>query len=136
MRPVDGASEPEKEEKRREEHARHEEFRNQYGLARIGAHYAYARGATGKGVTLGIGDSGVEPDHPKFEGKLGASYVGDYDPDFSSCDEVGPDGMCLSAVAHGTLVAGIMAAARQPAPDAGAPSGPAIHGVAFDAAAT
>ena len=133
VRVVDGTLDPETEENRREEYARHEEFRNQYGLARIRAHYAYARGATGEGVTLGIVDSGVDPDHPKFAGKLEASYVGDYDPDFGTCDEVGPDGTCVSALGHGTLIAGIMAAARQQTPNAGAASGSAIHGVAFDA---
>ena len=133
VRPVDGTPDPKTEEQRREEYASHEEFRNQYGLGRIKAQYAYARGATGEGVTLGIVDSGVDPDHPRFEGKLEASYVGAYDPDFSTCDEVGPDGACLSGLGHGTLVAGIMAAARQPDPDAGAAGGPAIHGVAFDA---
>ena len=133
VRQVDGTPDPETEEQRRGEYASHEEFRNQDGLARIKAHYAYARGATGEGVTLGIVDSGVDPDHPKFEGKLEASYVGDYDPDFGTCDEVGPDGTCFSGLGHGTLVAGIMAAARQPTPEAGAASGPPIHGVAFDA---
>lgn len=133
VRPVDGTPDPETEEQRRGEYARPEEFRNQSGLARIKAHYAYARGATGEGVTLGIVDSGVDPDHPKFEGKLEASYVGGYDPDFSSCDVVAPDGACVSGLGHGTFVAGIMAAARQEAPDAGAAGGPPIHGVAFDA---
>ena len=133
VRPVDGTLDPETEEQRRGEYARHDEFPNQQGLARIKAHYAYARGATGEGVTLGIVDTGVDPDHPKFEGRLEASYVGGYDPDFSTCDEVAPDGACVSGLGHGTLVAGIMAAARQPVPDAGAGGGPAIHGVAFDA---
>ena len=133
VRPVDGTPDPETEEQRREDYAGHEEFRNQYGLASIKAHYAYARGATGEGVTLGIVDTGVDPDHPKFEGKLEASYVGDYDPDIGACDAVGPDGACPSALGHGTFVAGIMAAARQETPDAAAASGPAMHGVAFDA---
>ena len=131
--PVDGTPDPETEEQRRGEYASHEEFRNQHGLARIKAHYAYARGATGEGVTLGIVDSGVDPDHPKFEGKLETSYVGDYDPDFGTCDEVGPDGACFSALGHGTLVAGIMAAARQETPETDAAGGPPVHGVAFDA---
>ena len=129
----DETPDPQDEEKRREEYAGHEEFRNQYGLARVKAHYAYARGATGEGVTLGIVDTGVDPGHPRFEGKLEASYVGDYDPDFSSCEEVAPDGTCLSGLGHGTLVAGIMAAARRPTPDADAASGSDIHGVAFNA---
>ncbi len=133
VHPVDGNLDPEIEEQRRGDYARHAEFRNQHGLARIKAHYAYARGASGEGVTLGIVDSGVDPDHPKFEGKLEASYVGDYDPDFSTCDEVGPDGACISGLGHGTLVAGIMAAARQGSPESLAPGESAIHGVAFDA---
>ena len=133
VRPVDGTPDAATEEQRRAEYASHEEFRNQYGLASIKAHYAYARGTTGEGVTLGIVDTGVDPDHPKFEDKLEASYVGDYEPDISACDAVGPDGACPSALGHGTFVAGIMAAARQETPDAGAASGPAMHGVAFDA---
>ena len=133
LRPMDGTLDPGTEEQRRGEYARHKEFRNQHGLARIKAHYAYARGATGEGVTLGIVDSGVDPGHPRFEGKLEASYVGDYDPDFETCDEVGPDGACVSGLGHGTFVAGIMAAARQPTPEPDAVGGPAIHGVAFDA---
>ena len=133
VRPVDGTLDPEAEEQRRGEYARHEEFRNQYGLARIKAHYAYARGATGEGVTLGIVDTGVDLDHPKFEGKLDVSHVGDYDPDFGTCDKVGPDGTCVSELGHGTFVAGIMAAARHRTSDTGAASESAIHGVAFDA---
>ncbi|MDE0053274.1 MAG: S8 family serine peptidase [Gammaproteobacteria bacterium] len=133
VRPVDGTPDPGTEEQRREEYAGHEEFRNQYGLGAIKAHYAYARGATGEGVTLGIVDSGVDPGHPKFEGKLETSYVGGYDPDFSTCDEFGPDGECFSGLGHGTVVAGIMAAARRKGPQAGPASGPPVHGVAFDA---
>ena len=119
------------EEALRQEYAAHPEFRNQPALARIKAQYAYARGATGKGVTLGIVDTGVDPGHPKFDGKLEWSYVGDYDPDFGSCSDRAPDGSCLSALGHGTSVAGIMAASRRAGSDSG--SGTAIHGVAFDA---
>ena len=131
-----GPPEPERptsEEERRREHAAHPEFRNQYGLARIKAHYAYARGATGEGVTLGIVDSGVDPSHPKFEGKLESSNVEGYEPDFGACDYPALDGSCPSLVGHGTFVAGIMAASRRTTPDAGAASASAIHGVAFDA---
>ena len=130
-----GQSEPEPsriEEERRQTHAAHLEFRNQYGLEQIKAQYAYARGATGEGVTLGIVDSGVDPSHPKFAGKLETDNVEGYDPDFGACDIPGPDGSCLSLVGHGTFVAGIMAASRRTAPGAGAGMS-AIHGVAFDA---
>ena len=121
------------EEGRRQAYAAHPEFRNQYGLEQVKAHYAYARGATGAGVTLGIVDSGVDPNHAKFKGKLESSNVGGHDPDFGACDNRGADGACHSLVGHGTFVAGIMAASRRA--DAEAEAGPssAIHGVAFDA---
>ena len=127
------------EEQHRSEYAAHPEFRNQYGLNRVKAHYAYARGATGEGVTLGIVDSGVDPSHPKFEGKLEVSNFEGYEPDFSTCDNPALDGSCLSILGHGTFVAGIMAGSRGVHPDgsAGGPSASgsasAVHGVAFDA---
>ena len=141
------------ERQRREEAAAHTEFRNQYGLAQIKAHYAYARGATGAGVTLGIVDTGVDPDHPRFRGKLEVLEVDGYKPDFRACDPPADDGRCQSDVGHGTYVAGIMAAARSAASEAANDDpvsadagnraadmgrtffGPeaAVHGVAFDA---
>ena len=124
---------PRSEDERRRAYAAHPEFQNQYGLNQVKAHYAYARGATGEGVTLGIVDSGVDPGHPKFEGKLETDNVEGYEPDFGTCDNRASDGTCLSLVGHGTFVAGIMAANRRATPDAGAASASAIHGVAFDA---
>ena len=124
---------PRSEEERRRAYAAHPEFRNQYGLEQVKAHHAYARGATGEGVTLGIVDSGVDPSHPKFEGKLETGNIEGYNPDFSTCEDRAPDGACLSLVGHGTFVAGIMAAGRRATPDAGAGSASAIHGVAFNA---
>ena len=121
------------EDERRRAYAAHPEFQNQYGLTEIKAHYAYARGATGEGVTLGIVDSGVDPNHPKFEGRLESGNVEGYDPDFDTCDNRASEGTCLSLVGHGTFVAGIMAAGRRATPDAGAAGESAIHGVAFDA---
>ena len=124
---------PRSEEERRRAYAAHPEFRNQYGLEQINAHYAYARGATGEGVTLGIVDSGVDPSHPKFEGRLETGNVEGYNPDFSTCEDRAPDGACLSLIGHGTFVAGIMAAGRRMTLDADAGGASAIHGVAFDA---
>ena len=118
--------------KRRRAYAAHPEFLNQYGLAEIKAHHAYARGATGEGVTLGIVDCGVDPSHPKFEGKLETGSVEGYNPDVSTCEDRAPDGACLSLIGHGTFVAGIMATGRRATPDAGAGGPSAIHGIAFN----
>ena len=136
MHPAAPETEPgASEEDRRLAYAAHPEFRNQYALEQIKAEYAYARGATGKGVTLGIVDSGVDPDHSRFAGRLETGHVGGHAPDFSTCEEPGRDGTCLSMAGHGTFVAGIMAAGR--GTNGGtlrsAGSVPAIHGVAFDA---
>ncbi len=119
----------------RQSYAAHPEFRNQYGLGQIRAHHAYARGATGEGVTLGIVDSGIDPNHPKFqgEGKLASSNIGDYNPDFTTCDSPAPDGQCLSTLGHGTHVGGIMAASRRADADDPEAKENAVHGVAFDA---
>ncbi len=121
------------EETLRLEYAGHPEFRNQYGLSRIGADHAYARGATGKGVTLGIVDSGIDPGHPKFAGRLESRNLDGYDPDFSECPQVAPDGSCASDLGHGTFVGGIMAASRKGNPNGDAVNDDAVHGVAFDA---
>ena len=138
-RPPSTSSDSSSEEQLRRDYAAHPEFGNQYGLGQVKAHYAYARGATGNGIMLGIVDSGVDPSHPKFEGRLEVSNVEGYEPDFSTCDNPAFDGSCHSILGHGTFVAGIMAASRGVHPDgsAGNPaasgSAPAIHGVAFDA---
>lgn len=117
----------------RQEYAAHPEFRNQYALYQVKAHYAYARGATGEGITLGIVDSGVDPSHPKFKGKLESANIEGYDPDFSTCGHRASDGTCLSTLGHGTFVGGIMAANRRTDPDDGPVNESAVHGVAFDA---
>jgi subtilase-type serine protease len=46
-----------------------DEFQADWGLAAINAQYAYARGLTGKGIRLGIFDSGVALGHGEFAGK-------------------------------------------------------------------
>ncbi|UJB19844.1 MULTISPECIES: autotransporter domain-containing protein [Lysobacter] len=48
---------------------RNDEFNADWGLATINAQYAYARGLTGKGVRLGVYDSGTVLAHPEFAGK-------------------------------------------------------------------
>lgn len=90
-----------------------EEYRNNWGLFTVGAHFAYARGFTGRGVIIGIFDEPAQLDHSEFEGRV-----------------VSPDPFPLFPVPgfaipfHGTHVMGIAAAARD---------GQGMMGVAFDA---
>ncbi|MDR6093273.1 subtilase-type serine protease [Stenotrophomonas sp. SORGH_AS321] len=46
-----------------------DEFKSNWGLGAINADAAYARGLTGKGVRLGVFDTGTELLHPEFAGK-------------------------------------------------------------------
>ena len=120
----------------RQEYAAHPEFRNQPALEQVKAHYAYARGATGEGIVIGIIDDGVDPGHPEFEGKLlpESYHLDGYNPDFGFCASRDADGACVEGPpSHGTLVAGVMAAHRQTAAEENVDNGVSIHGVAFDA---
>ncbi|AOM40039.1 autotransporter domain-containing protein [Xenorhabdus hominickii] len=95
-----------------------DEFNRQWGLAAIGAQYAYARGYTGKGINVGVLDEAVSQ-HNEFSGKLKILSPEDtwnYDRDRYTG--------IISFGAHGNHVSGIIAANRD---------GKAMHGVAFDA---
>lgn len=48
---------------------RSDEFNADWGLEAIGAHHAYARGLTGRGIRLGVFDSGADMRHGDFAGK-------------------------------------------------------------------
>jgi len=48
---------------------RTDEYQNDWGLDAINARYAYARGLSGKGIRLGVYDSGTALAHPEFAGK-------------------------------------------------------------------
>lgn len=106
-------------ETRRIEFRSTDEFRNQPALALINADYAYARGATGEGVTLGVIDTGINREHIEFAApdKLHP------DSDLSYGTNIAPD-----ALDHGTAVGGVMAARRDPER-----AGDNMHGVAFEA---
>ncbi|MDX7987343.1 autotransporter outer membrane beta-barrel domain-containing protein, partial [Xenorhabdus sp. 12] len=95
-----------------------EEFNHQWGLAAIGAHYAYARGYTGKGINVGVLDEAVTH-HPEFAKKL--HILSPEDP--WNYDENPYTGI-IEFGAHGNHVSGIIAASRD---------GKGMHGVAFDA---
>jgi len=84
-------------------------------VPQIGAPAAWALGFTGKGVTVGVLDTGIKADHPDLAGKVvEAKDFTDTSPDAS--DDVG----------HGTHVAGIIAGT-------GAASNGRFRGVAPDA---
>jgi subtilisin family serine protease len=101
-----------------------EEYAGMGALDMINASSAYARGATGEGVTVGVIDSGVYEEHAEFSRGSGdkVTYAGsDYSSDTPRTDE---------AVGHGTIVAGVIAANRD---NNNFGSGFKMHGVAFDA---
>ena len=99
-------------------------FRNQWGLAKIGAGRAYAnievsKGAgaePGGGVTIGFLDTGIDRNHPAFAGK---TVTERFLP--GAADETGSD-----TVSHGTSVASVAAAGK-------AASSGAAPGVAWGA---
>ena len=92
------------------------EYQNQYGLALINASSAYARGATGEGVLIGIMDSGVDTNHQELDGQ--SKFTSDSYLAYSSRSPT------IEEKRHGTHVSGIAVGERD---------GTGIHGVAFDA---
>lgn len=90
------------------------EFRATWGLGSIKAEHAYARGATGDGVTVAVVDTGVDVDHPELRDRIVAGG-----------DVVRAGGPRMTdGNGHGTHVAGTIAAARD---------SQGMHGVAPDA---
>ena len=89
-----------------------------WNLDMIGAPEAWATnangpGATGKGVTIAVIDTGIDYNHREFKGRIRAGY------DFVDGDSIAED-----SNGHGTHVAGTIAAAKD---------GRGITGVAHDA---
>ena len=97
------------------------EFQAQWSLAAMGADYAYARGYTGQGVTVGIIDTGIDANHSAFAEKL--------HPSSGVVSQSCPSGICAfspirDTASHGTAVGGVIAAAK---------NGGRMHGVAYGA---
>lgn len=88
------------------------EYRRSNAATGVNALAAYQAGATGRGIVVGVVDSGIDPDGPEFAGRISAA----------SADLAGNRGIA-DPDGHGTAVAGVIAAARN---DIG------THGVAFD----
>ncbi|WP_248769679.1 S8 family peptidase [Pseudomonas sp. MWU12-2345] len=90
------------------------EYKAQRALALVKASALYAQGGTGKGVSVAIIDSGLNPELSEFKDRL-ATLGHDYVRDVPEL--IDPHG-------HGTQMAGIIAANRD---------GQGMHGIAFDA---
>lgn len=98
---------------------RTKEYKRQPGLDMINAAQAYALGFTGKGVTVGILDSGIAGAHPEFAGAIAGGF--DFNTNTSYANGQGVDSD--KAPGHGSHVAGIIGARRD---------GVGMHGVAFN----
>jgi len=76
----------------------HDEYTDTWGVARIGGQRAHTRGLTGRGVRIGIMDSGIHAGHPD----LAENYVFGYDFEAMGALTGDPFG-------HGTHVSGTVA---------------------------
>ena len=95
------------------------EYFASYGLDILDAASAYAKGYSGKGITLGVCDQPTNFLHPEFTSKNFAQMIKD------SWMYGGKPGVYdWSTIEHGTHVAGIMAASRD---------GVGMHGVSYNA---
>ncbi len=91
------------------------EYQNQYGLGLINSSAAYARGATGQGMIIGVTDSGLDITHKEFSfSKVAPGSDLSYSNYTPNTDQK----------RHGTIVSSIAAGIKD---DDG------IHGVAYDA---
>ncbi|KGP02219.1 hypothetical protein JT27_07970 [Alcaligenes faecalis] len=98
---------------------RTKEYKRQPGLDMINAAQAYALGFTGKGVTVGILDSGIAGNHPEFAGAIAGGFDFNTNTPYTNGQGVDSD----KAPGHGSHVAGIIGARRD---------GSGMHGVAFN----
>lgn len=94
------------------------EFAANYALSEIGVRSAYAKGATGAGVLVGVVDSGIDANHAEFTGRIAAGGQNFITGRTASDIQDTPQG------GHGTHVSGIIAANLN---DSG------MHGVAYGA---
>ena len=98
---------------------RTKEYQRQPGLDMINAAKAYSLGFTGKGVTVGYLDSGIEAKHPEFAGAIAGGFDFNTDTPYANGQGIDAD----PPAGHGSHVAGIIGARRD---------GKGMHGVAFN----
>ena len=94
-----------------------QEYKNAWQLDAVNASDAYELGYTGRGVNVGVLDSGLDTRHGEFKGRVLNGY------DFTNDRQITGQAN-LDTDTHGTHVTGIIAAGKD---DTG------MHGVAFDA---
>jgi subtilase-type serine protease len=92
------------------------EYLTQRGLSLINAIEAYDQGFTGKGVTVGVVDSGIVSKHAEFKDSVVGGYDFTLGKPITQQQGIDTDG-------HGSHVSGIIAANRD---------GKGMHGVAFN----
>lgn len=97
-----------------------QEYRNNYGLTQINAIVAYENDATGLGVTVAVIDSGIDVDHSQIEANIHVDSTNIVTGNKADLNDI--DG-------HGTGVAGVIAAIRDPNNTTNSNT----HGVAFEA---
>ena len=85
-------------------------FRFQWGLDAVDAPEAWELGSTGAGVRVAVLDTGINPDHPDLAANIDTSLCESFIPGESWNVMVAPNFGYVS-FAHGTHVAGIIAAA-------------------------
>lgn len=101
------------------------EYQRSWGLAAIHADAAYARGATGQGITVAVIDTGVDGARPDLVGAVSAESV----------DIVGARNVLVGTDRHGTRVASIVAARFNGAGTIGVAYGSTILSIRADDAA-
>lgn len=94
----------------------HDEYADTWGVSRIGGAPAHGRGVTGRGVRVGIMDSGINAGHPD----LAENFVFGYD--FEAMGALTGD-----PLSHGTHVSGTVAAVANGAGVIGAAPGAGIY---------
>ena len=95
-----------------------DEYQDQWGLAAINASSAYARGASGKGIVIGITDSGLDTTHDEI---AASRVLPESNLTYSNYDPT------TSQQRHGTMVASVAAGTLSES------NMSSMHGVAFDA---
>jgi subtilisin family serine protease len=93
-------------------------YKGDWGLGAIDAARAYARGFTGLDVPVAVIDSGIDPDHPKFNGRILAASRNFWTP-----SGLLDSNILFDPNIHGTHVSGTVGAS---------PDGGRMMGVAFD----